>query len=286
MTDYRFREDIELISELLRMPLQELAKEVGVNGVTLSRWKSGTVHPSPQNLAALYEFTYRHGVRLNEIKAQLHRELLEANGQTVVFHGAKNAIDGPIRLDKSRPDNDFGKGFYCGENLIQSAMFVSHFPTSSVYIVGFDPSGLTPQRFKVDQEWMLAIAWFRGKLKEYSGHPAIQRIIEKVESADYIVAPIADNRMFEIIDTFIDGEITDKQCQHCLSATNLGNQFVFRSEASIGNLEIRERCYLSETEKRSYQSSRQKDNRIGADKVKIARRQFRGQGLYIDEVLS
>ena len=32
---------------------------------------------------------------------------------------------------------------------------------------------------------------------------------------------------FEIIDRFIDGEITDVQCQHCLSATNLGKQYVF-----------------------------------------------------------
>ena len=31
---------------------------------------------------------------------------------------------------------------------------------------------------------------------------------------------------FEIIDRFIDGEITDVQCQHCLSATNLGKQYV------------------------------------------------------------
>jgi len=31
--------------------------------------------------------------------------------------------------------------------------------------------------------------------------------------------------MFEIIDSFIEGEITDVQCQHCLSATNLGKQY-------------------------------------------------------------
>lgn len=286
MTDYRFREDIDLVSELLRIPLQNIAEEVGVSDVTLSRWKSGNATPSPKNLEALYEFAYHHGIRLNEIKAQLHRELLEADGRLAVFHGAKSALDGPICLDKSRLNNDFGKGFYCGESLVQSAMFVSHFPGSSVYIVGFDPSGLTLQRFKVDQEWMLAIAWFRGRLKEYSGHMLIQRIVEKVESADYIVAPIADNRMFEIIDTFIDGEITDKQCQHCLSATSLGSQFVFKSEASVANLEKLERCYLSKAERQAYRDSRQKDSKIGADKVKVARKQFRGQGLYIDEVLS
>ena len=32
---------------------------------------------------------------------------------------------------------------------------------------------------------------------------------------------------FEIIESFIDGEITDVQCQHCLSATNMGKQYVF-----------------------------------------------------------
>lgn len=42
--------------------------------------------------------------------------------------------------------------------------------------------------------------------------------------------------MFEIIDTFIEGSITDKRCKHCLAATNLGVQYVFLNEKSLKHL--------------------------------------------------
>ena len=71
------------------------------------------------------------------------------------------------------------------------------------------------------------IAYFRGRLGEFEQSSVVIELICAIRDIDYIIAPIADNRMFEIIDSFIDGEITDVQCRHCLSATNLGNQYVF-----------------------------------------------------------
>ena len=56
---------------------------------------------------------------------------------------------------------------------------------------------------------MLTIAYFRGRLSGYEDHPIIKKLINKLEDIDYLVAPIADNRMFRIIDSFIEGEITD-----------------------------------------------------------------------------
>ena len=63
----------------------------------------------------------------------------------------------------------------------------------------------------------------------YKNHPTIKTLIEQSKDCDYIIAPIADNRMFQIINAFIDGEITDEQCKHCLAATNLGMQYIFIS---------------------------------------------------------
>lgn len=60
--------------------------------------------------------------------------------------------------------------------------------------------------------------------------------------------------MFEIIDSFIDGEITDIQCQHCLSATNLGMQYVFVSEKALSQITLLERCYLTDLAKRMDQA--------------------------------
>ena len=132
---------------------------------------------------------------------------------------------------------------------------------------------------------MLAIAYYRGTLEAYKDHPIIRKLIKESNDSDYIIAPIADNRMFQIINSFIDGEITDEQCKHCLAATNLGNQYIFKSEYSLNNLTLVERCYIPANEREHYKESRESEAKLGSDKVKLARIQYRGKGRYIDEIL-
>ena len=91
--------------------------------------------------------------------------------------------------------------------------------------------------------------------------------------------------MFEIIDSFIDGEITDVQCQHCLSATNLGNQYVFVTSKALHHVTLLHYCYLAQAEKNAYLSSKMDEHKISSDKVKLARKQYRGQGNYIEDIL-
>lgn len=81
---------------------------------------------------------------------------------------------------------------------------------------------------------MLTIVYFRGRLNGYGDHPIIKNLIHKLEGVDYLVAPIADNRMFRIIDSFIEDEIIDEQCIHCLAATNLGFQYIFKKSLEPG----------------------------------------------------
>ena len=144
---------------------------------------------------------------------------------------------------------------------------------------------LKGKKYNVNQEWMMTIAYYRGVLEEYENHPIIKKLIEKSCDCDYIIAPIADNRMFQIINSFIMGEITDEQCKHCLAATNLGYQYVFKSDKAIKSLKMLERCYISEKEKEYYKKMRNSDAKLGDDKVKLARIKYRGKGRYIDEIL-
>lgn len=131
----------------------------------------------------------------------------------------------------------------------------------------------------------LMITYYRGRLDEYADTEIIKQLIKANDGIDYIIAPIADNRMFEIIDSFIDGEITDVQCQHCLSATNLGKQYVFVSQKALDNIVLLERCYLADSEKEFYLNTRQESFKMNMDKVKLARKQYRNQGKYIEEIL-
>ena len=285
MNAYIVDKDIQVIRELRDMTQDDFAKDIGVSRSTIERWEGNEVEISEVNIEKIYTYAYKHNIHMNSIKEQLYREDHTNQNHQVLFHGAKSIIDGSLAISKSKENNDFGRGFYCGETLEQAAMFVSFYPKSSIYIMDFDSTNLKGYTFTVNQEWMLAIAYFRGRLGEYKNTLQIKKLLQKLEDVDYIIAPIADNRMFQIIDTFIEGEITDEQCRHCLSATNLGYQYVFKTEKALSQIKLLERCYLCQYEKEMYKSKRQQDNKVSEDKVKLARKQYRGQGHYIDEIL-
>jgi len=286
MNDFQVLNDIEIVQDLLELNAEEMAGEIGVSRVTLSNWKKDAGRIGQSYLSAFYSMAFKSKIRLNKIKEQLYKEDYSSVSHAILFHGAKTQLDGKIDISRSRKNSDFGQGFYCGESLEQSAMFVSNFPESSLYIVDFNKEGLKSKSFSVDREWMLTIAYYRGRLKEYDTLQVISELISKNRDVDYFIAPIADNRMFEIIDSFIEGEITDIQCQHCLSATNLGNQYVFVSQKAADQISVLEHCYLAKEEKEYYLTSRQESVEMNRDKVKVARKQYRGQGKYIEEILN
>ena len=283
---FPLEEDIELVQELLCVDSRSLSDSLGISRMTLNRWSKHPEQASRQKLEAFYGYAFSQGIHLNEIHAQLFIEEARSRGLVPLFHGSKRGIDGPLAIGASRADNDFGQGFYCGESFRQSAMFVANYPEAVAYEVAFDPRGLVEQAFAVDRNWMLAVALFRGKLAEYSGHPALESIAALVAAADFVRAPIADNRMFRIIDSFIDGEITDVQCERSLSATSLGFQYVMKSHRALDHIVRIEPHYLCGPEKSHYLSQQQEHTKTGIDKSKAARRMYRNQGMYIEEVLS
>ncbi|XME04119.1 DUF3990 domain-containing protein [Lachnospiraceae bacterium C1.1] len=283
--DYNFAADLKSIREILDITQAEFASRLGIQQVTISRNETGKTSASEKLLEQVYNFAFNNNIKLGRLKEMLWLEQMKP-GHKLLFHGAKSEIDGGISISRSRSNNDFGQGFYAGETYAQAISFASGFDHSSVYYFDFDESDLKCKRYKVDQEWMLTIAYFRGTLDEYREHPTVKKLIDEAGNCDYIIAPIADNRMFQIINSFIAGEITDEQCKHCLAATNLGNQYVFTSERAVRKLKKLERAYISSCEREHYMNIRTEETKLGYDKVKLARRQYRGKGKYIDDILN
>lgn len=282
--DYNFADDLKAIREILGYTQSEMAEQLGVEQVTVSRNELNKTKPSNQLIERVYNFAFDKNIQLNRLKEMLWIEKLPSNHK-LLFHGSKGIIERPLSVRVGRINNDFGQGFYTGETYAQAISFVSGFKDSSVYYLDFDNQNLKSKEYFVDQEWMMTIAYYRGALDNYKNHKIVQKIIKDSRDCDYIIAPIADNRMFKIIDSFIQGEITDEQCKHCLAATNLGKQYVFVSDLAISQLKIVEHVYLSDNEKNYYKKIRNSDSKLGDDKVKLARIQYRGKGKYIDEIL-
>lgn len=278
--------ELIIIRELLGITQEELAKKIGVSFETINRWEKDKNEIEIKNINKLYNFAFENKIYINSIYELLFLEEFQKDTNKVLFHGSKsNEINFPLDLSYSKSNNDFGVGFYLGENYKQAATYIANGNSVSVYAFKLNLNGLRIKKFNVDKEWMIAIAYYRGWLKEYLNHPYVDKIISSVNEHDIIIAPIADNRMFDIISEFVRGEITDLQCEHALAATNLGFQYVLKSENALKNISLIKPLYVCSREKEKLVNLRLEMSDLSQDKVRVARIEYRGKGQYIDELL-
>ena len=279
-------EDLQKVKVLLKYTNEELASEIGVNRVTLSRWLKQENVPNSLTLNKIYSYIYNKGIYLNLIDEELYKTQ-SSNNNMILFHGSKNGIEGKLTIEKSYERKDFGKGFYLGESLKQTVSFVSNYPNSSLYIIELNNiNKLKIKYFDVSKEWMILVAYYRGKIDAYLNSNYLKKLIDSIKNIDVIVAPIADNSMYSIINDFIEGSITDEQCIHALSANRLGKQVVILNDKTLdNNVRIIKESFLCEEEKNQYELDKESDRNIGKAKMILAKREYAGVGKYIEEIL-
>ena len=278
--------EIKLLCEVLNLTETELGNKLGVSFETINNWKHNRKNIDISNLEKLYTFAFNNGIKINRIYEQLLKENNVYDGNVVLFHGAKRDFSMPIDIEKnSKINNDFGKGFYLGENYEQAANYISTIDKSKVYAFKLNINGLNIYKFNVDNDWMLAIAFFRGWLKDYESHNVIKKILKSIQNVDIIIAPIADNRMFDIINEFVENEITDEQCRHALAATNLGYQYVLKTKKATDSITFLQEMFVCSKEKEYCTKNRISLTNNGIQKVKMARIEYKNKGKYIEELL-
>ena len=246
---------------------------------------SGLLEPDKIQLENIYNFAYNSGLYLNEIVWQDRLDEFRGDELIVTTHGSRTNIKGDIRVDVSGESNDFGNGFYIGENISQAGMWVGEEPRSSIYILTFNENNLVEAKFNVSVDWMLAVCYFRNLIPEYSNSKRILAIKDKVDNCDFVYAPIADNKLFEVIDAFVAEEITDLQCLYALSATHLGYQYVLKTPKAVSNLDIIDHLYFGSVEKSLYNKESDIENNTSLHKAFIAKKRYKNQGKYISELL-
>ncbi len=264
--------------EIESLSTDELAKTLNIARSVLQEVLS-TGRATKEVCESFYSYAYLKHYRLNRVKEEMAKE----TNLKILFHGSKNGLN-EISIEGSRVNCDFGRGFYLGESYEQALSFVCDNPSSSVYSFVYDCSGLTVKTCNCDLDWMLAISFNRGRLGEYANKAKIQKIMKGLEEADVIIAPIADNRMFYIMNAFIDGEINADAALHSLSASNLGKQYVLKTERALSRLQPIEKYYLSTPEKENAKQKQIERFYEIETKLKLAKRQFK-EGLYIEEIL-
>ena len=282
MKDYDFAYDITFIREMLDLSQEEFASELDVSQITMAMWETSKTIPNKSSLEKIYNFAIDKGININQIKTRFFDD--DKKDRVLLFHGSNYGINGEISFEFSNPRSDFGIGFYLGENLTQAASWVCDSNYGSVYCFYAKLDSLKIIKFDVDLDWILAVCLNRGFLDEKINHPVIKKLKKRIENADVIFAPIADNVMYLTIQEFANGFITDEQCKHSLNANHLGMQYVFKSEESLEHLQSIARLYLCERERDHYRDIKIAEEVNGQNKSKAARIEYRNKGRYIDEI--
>ena len=277
--EFTTRNDLSLVLLEEDYTAEEVADSIGISRRTVFNILSGSIKPNKETLEKIYSFIYKDGYRLNKLKEDIYKD----TGKLILFHGSKKGID-QITISGSRIYCDFGNGFYLGETYKQAASFVCEYEDSSVYIFMLNKSGLKIKCFDCELDWMIAICYYHGTINQYSSHPKVQKIIREIEKADIIIAPIADNKMFQVLGAFADGEITTTQAYHSLSSSTLGKQYVLKTQKAIDQLKQFERLYLCKEEKKELLTGVMTHAEKIDEELKEAKRKYRREGLYIDEL--
>ena len=276
--EYIIREDIGFIIEAEGINKLELSESTGISRTTIdSIEKKGTT--TDEVCEKLYSYIYEKNYRLNSVK----EELIKEKYGNILFHGSKNGLS-EVNVFGSRDNCDFGKGFYLGQTYNQALSFVCEYERASVYSFRYSFDGLKIIEFDCSIDWMLAICFFRGTIKKFAESSMVQGIVKRIEEADVIIAPIADNKMFYIMSQFAEGEINADVALHSLSASGLGLQYIIKTEKALKKCIPIERYYLSAPEREDCRKTLIERGYEIDTKLKLAKREFK-EGLYIEELL-
>lgn len=282
MIIYDFKNDIKNIRLCLKLSQEEFAEAIGISRSNIARYESGKITPHYDSANRIFNYAFDNNFDINKSKSMIYED--NRNGRTVLYHGAKGDINGDIDTKHSESPNDFGNGFYLGQTLTQAQMWVVGNKKSSTYCFYFKEDGLTKKEFSIEYDWMLAIMYYRGALNEYEINDRLKRIIFEIENADFIIAPIADNQMYDTLELFMNGLISDEACLHALSANNLGLQYVLKSDKACKSLIPIDRLFFCSSERNYYGEQKKKSSDDGKSKVLLAITKYRKEGKMFDEI--
>lgn len=177
---------------------------------------------------------------LNTIGDSIRNYLINQNDKHL-FHGSREGIIGEISVTYNSNKNDFGRGFYLGESLFQSCLFVSGNKNHTIYEFDIDFNNLKGLKLN-GVNWVMFIAYNRGFLS----NEKLKRKYSKIISGyDYIVGPIADDRTAIYMNEFFSNHIDLETLLDALTGVKLGNQYCLISENALHHIKLVETYQIS-----------------------------------------
>ena len=277
------KEYIKGIRTAANMSQEQFAKAIGTTAVSINRWENGKAMPNKIAQKQIYEFCKEYNIDLVDMILK-EKEFPSSDGSLVLYHGSKKGLTGEI-APISREQCDFGKGFYMGTNTLQPLTLVCAEEKPKFYTVEMDLSGLKVLNVGIDLDWAMLIAYFRKEMESAKGTPIYEYYANYAKGYDVIVGYIANDRMYVELSRFFNKTLTDVALIHCLSALDLGMQYVAVTEETCSQIKILKEESLSQLELLALRDMSAKRRKAGVQLAAELEVKYRREGRFFDEIL-
>ena len=277
------KELIKAIRSAANMNQEQFASALGTTPLSINRWENGKTLPNRMAQTQLYNFCKERELDVVEIIVSA-KEYTDENHKLVLYHGSKKGIDGDI-APISRGECDFGKGFYMGTTTLQPLTLVCNEDKPKFYAVELDTTDLKVLTVDIGMDWAMLIAYYRKEMESAKGTPLYEKYAHMADGYDLIIGYIANDRMYTELSRFFNRTLTDVALINCLSALDLGKQYVAISEKACKQIKVLKEYPLSQLELallKDMSAERRKEGIALAEEIEI---KYRREGKYFDEIL-
>ena len=274
---------IKTIRQSAKMNQEQFAKVLGTTSLSVNRWENGKTQPNKMAQTQLFEFCKINNIDMSDfITKQIKREF--DDDKLIVYHGSKKGLQGKIE-PISRESCDFGKGFYLGSNPAQPLTLICDEDKPVLYTMKLNLTGLKVLKVEMNLEWAMLIAYYRGYMDEVKGSKIYKKYEKMVDGYDVILGYIANDRMYRVMKSFFEKEITEVALIHSLSALDLGYQYVCKTQKACDQLEIIDKKELTSLELAILRDKSIVRRKKGIELTEEILMKYRREGKYFDEIL-
>lgn len=274
---------IKTIRQSAGMNQEQFAKALGTTALSINRWENGKTQPNKMAQTQLFEFCKKNNIDLFDYIAKQVKRNADDN-RLIVYHGSKKGITGKIE-PISRESCDFGKGFYLGTDPAQPLTLICDEDKPILYTMKLDLTGLKVLKVEMNLEWAMLIAYYRGYMDEVKGSEIYKKYERLADGYDVILGYIANDRMYRVMKSFFEKEITDVALIHSLSALDLGRQYVCKTAKACDQLEIVDKRELTSLELAILRDKSIVRRQEGIDLTEEILLKYRREGKFFDEIL-
>ncbi len=274
---------IKAIRTVENMNQEQFASSLGTTPLSINRWENGKTLPNRMAQTQLYNFCKEHSIDVAKLIVDT-KAYADTDNRLILYHGSKKGITGDV-APISREECDFGRGFYMGTSTLQPLTLICNEDKPKFYAVELDLTGLKVLTVDIGMDWAMLIAYHRKEMESAKGTAVYEKYAHMADGYDVIIGYIANDRMYTELFRFFNKTLTDVALINCLSALDLGKQYVAISEKACRQIKILKEEPLSPLELallKDMSAERRKEGVALAEEIEV---KYRREGKFFDEIL-